>query len=1041
MNKNKKVFIIRCLGLLSFLVFGYTNSLSAQKNLSVQEWQSLYKHGIEQYKHKHYDLAADALEEYLNRRPQTLEKHSVASNNLKIEEARYYLILSNLKRGASNGTVEAEKFVKTEQNLYFKQRVAFALAQYYFHNNELEKAIVYYEIAGVDNLSNEEVADAKFELAYSYFNNQEFSKAKPLFKSIKELPGNKYYIPGNYYYGLLEYQDKNYEEALKSFNRIEDEENYLGVIPYYKAEIYYFQGKPDRVLAISKKYLSAKSPMYYHLEMHLLTAQTYFEEGKYKEALPHFEEYYNNSTKIRKEELYEIAYTYYRLEKWDRAIEMFQPLSNIEDTLGQTSMYLLGDCYLKINDKKGARNAFSICKEMDFNITQKEAAMFLYAKLSYELGDEGMALKELGKFVKDYPNSEFIEEGKMLLSHLLVKNDNYEEAMEILNQNPPHDPAMWSIYQHVAVGRAMQLVQQKNYSKAADLLNLSLQQPNNRELEAIAYFWKSEIAYAQQNYQDAIGFGNEFIKLAQGYQRNIQEVNPEVNVANAYFNMGHAHLALNDYDKAQNAFALARKQNVNMSSAASAEMKADATLREADAYMMQRKYKEAAKLYDLVIQQGLYKTDYAKYQRAIIHGLENQNTQKEKLLMELINNQYSSYSNLAQLEWASMLLEAHKYEEAINNYKKVQGSSSASSTLKSKAVLGMALAYREQGRIQSAKEMYEQFLEKYPDSEEREYAMESLSNLYVAEGNPEAFFNYLRDNEIAEPSVETKENTFYDAAIRAYANMEFKNAEAGFTKYLENYPEGVHSVKAYYFRAESRLSLEKKEDAMEDFAKVLEYEISDYTEDAALKASKLAWSLKDFQKSYNYYSILKENAIDQELLYQAYLGMAKSSYELADSDEAYKNAEYLLQLPHVKEIYKDEANLIMAKVLTERGEHTPAMQEFKALAKKENPLIYAPARYYIAYISFKENKLEDAEKEAAYSAQNSGGQEYWTVNSYLLLAQILFESKDYFNAKALAQSIVKDPTKNEEVQALKKEAEILLDRIITIEKEESKLQD
>lgn len=1041
MNKNKKVFIIRCLGLLSFLVLGYLNNLNAQKNMSVQEWQSLYKHGIEQYKHKHYDLAADALGEYLNKSAQVLEIHSVASNAIKTEEAHYYLILSNLKRENAHATEQAEKYVKEEQNLYFKQRVAFALAQYYFYNNELAKAIKYYETAGVDNLSNDEVADAKFELAYSYFNNQEFSKAKPLFKSIKELPNNKYYIPGNYYYGLLEYQDKNYEEALKSFNRIEEEENYMGVIPYYKAEIYYFQGKPDRVLAISKKYLSAKSPLYYHLEMHLLTAQTYFEEGKYKEALPHFEEYYNNSTKIRKEELYELAYTYYRLEKWDKAIEMFQPLSNIEDTLGQTSMYLLGDCYLKIDDKKGARNAFSICKEMHFNSTQKEAAMFLYAKLSYELGDEGMALKELGKFVKEYPNSEFIEEGKMLLSHLLVKNDNYEEAMDILNQNPPHDAAMWSIYQHVAVGRAMQLIQLKNYSQAADLLNLSLQQPNNRELEAIAYFWKAEIAYAQQNYQDAINFGEEFIRLAEGYQKDIQDINPEVNRANAYFNIGHAHLALNAYNKAQNAFALARKQDVNMSSKASAEMKADATLREADAYMMQKKYKEAAKLYDLIIQQGLYKTDYAKYQRAIIYGLENQNTQKEQLLVELNNNPHSSYSNLAQLEWASMLLDANKYEEAITNYRKVQGSSTASSTLKSKAVLGLALAYKEQGRIQSAKEMYEEFLEKYPDSEERDYAMESLSNLYIAEGNPEAFFNYLRDKDIAEPSVETKENTFYDAAIRAYANMEFENAETGFTKYIENYPEGIHSVKAYYFRAESRLSLEKQEAAMEDFAKVLEFEISDYTEDAALKASKLAWSLKDYHKSHAYYDILKENAIDQELLYQAYLGLAKSSYELADSDEAYTNAEYLLQLPHVKEVYKDEANLIIAKILTERGEHEPAMLVFKELAEKENPLIYAPARYYIAYISFKENKLENAEKEAAYSAQNSGGQEYWTVNSYLLLAQILFESKDYFNAKALAQSIVKDPTKNVEVQALKKEAEVLLDKIITIEKEESKLKD
>ncbi len=105
--------------------------------------------------------------------------------------------------------------------------------------------------------------------------------------------------------------------------------------------------------------------------MQLLTGQTLFEQKKFKEALPYFEYYYENSEKIRKEELYELAYTYYRLDKWSQAIEKFQPLSNAQDSQGQTSMYLLGDCYLKTGIKK-ARNAFGVCADMDFNASQKK---------------------------------------------------------------------------------------------------------------------------------------------------------------------------------------------------------------------------------------------------------------------------------------------------------------------------------------------------------------------------------------------------------------------------------------------------------------------------------------------------------------------------------------------------------------------------------------------------------------------------------------------------------------------------------------------
>src|SRR5690606_40853098 len=91
--------------------------------------------------------------------------------------------------------------------------------------------------------------------------------------------------------------------------------------------------------------------------MRLLTGQTLFELKRYQEALPYLEDYYENTERIRKEELYELAYTYYQLKQYDDAIDKFQPLSNAQDTLAQTAMYLLGDCYLKVGDKKGARNA------------------------------------------------------------------------------------------------------------------------------------------------------------------------------------------------------------------------------------------------------------------------------------------------------------------------------------------------------------------------------------------------------------------------------------------------------------------------------------------------------------------------------------------------------------------------------------------------------------------------------------------------------------------------------------------------------------
>ncbi len=69
----------------------------------------------------------------------------------------------------------------------------------------------------LDNLSNEEIANAKFEMGYCYFNLKNFAKAKPLFNEIHQLPESKYYIPANYYYGFISFNDGQYNEALKCF--------------------------------------------------------------------------------------------------------------------------------------------------------------------------------------------------------------------------------------------------------------------------------------------------------------------------------------------------------------------------------------------------------------------------------------------------------------------------------------------------------------------------------------------------------------------------------------------------------------------------------------------------------------------------------------------------------------------------------------------------------------------------------------------------------------------------------------------------------
>ncbi len=1022
-------------GLLSGLhILPFVPESAAQIPISNRTEDMLLKHGIEQFQQGHYTLASQSMQEYLQQHIQPAESRNKEALLLAIQQAKYILALSNLKGKSTDAEAEIIRYIDQTVNPVYRQRAAFALAQTYFQQNNLPAAITYYEIAGIDNLSNKEIADAKFELAYSYFNERRFDQAKPLFATIKELPDNKYYIAGNYYYGLLAYNDKNYGQALTSFERIHNQEEYKDIVPYYEAEISYFQGDYDKVLQLSNRYLRKKDKLFYDKEMQLLTGQTLFEQKKFKEALPFFEYYYENSDKIRKEELYELAYTYYRLEKWPEAIETFQPLSNTQDSLGQTSMYLLGDCYLKTGDKKGARNAFGLCSDMNFNASQQEASSFLYAKLSYELGDEGIATRKFNSFIKQYPTSTFSTEAKTMLSGLLAKSSNYGEAFAIMSDMAVKDNATWGVYQQVAVGRAMQLMQNSQIAAADSVLSLSLQQPVNNAYEAIAYFWKGEIAYREKRYPQAIQFSQSFLNTVKGNEDVVRKISAKATVQNANVNIGYAQLAKENYGSAREAFLAA--QQGSRDAGYNNELAADAILREADAMFMQKDFAKAALLYDKAIAGNISNPDYARFQKSLIYGLQDKQSEKMNILSELIQKQPTSeYKKDAQYELAVSYLEADRNADAVSLLTSLIDNSSTTENLRAKSLVKLAYAYQESNRNNEAIDAYKKYIAEYPSAPDRSAATDALRSLYIASGQPEKYEAFLKDNNMPSSGDATVEATYYAAAETEYGSSNWAKAAEGFTKYLNQFPNGSNAVKARYYRGESFFHLKDNTKALADYDAVVAGGWSDFSDDAASRAAELAMQQKDYTAAGKYYNSLRNSAMDNNNLQNAYTGLLKTAYERAAFSEANAYADTLLSLPDLNANTVTEAQLFKAKALQRNNNLEEAKAMYQTIDKKNIGAISAEARYRVAEILLAQKKLKDAETQANYAAQASGGQDYWVVKCYILIGDILTEQKDYFNAKATLQSIVKNASDKE----LREEAAKKLENVKALEKSKSKL--
>lgn len=1024
MKQPKRKFIPRSLAGIAVATL-LTSQASAQIHVPVHPHNQSLILAEEQYQQGHYRMAAQSARQYLGAYAQPTATHPLTD----VEKAQYYLALAQLKLDNDGCTDSAVAFINRTANPAYQQRTAFALAQYYFRHEQLTSAISWYEAAGISNLTNREIADSKFELAYCYFNSRQFSKAEPLFATIKEIDG-KYHNPGNYYYGLLAYNTGDYENALKSFKRIDQLPEYSNIVPYYIAEIYYFMGDRQKALSEAERLIRRPEKLYYDNELHLLAAQCLFEAERYSEALPYFEHYYENSNKIRKDELYEMAYCYYRVNDYRHAIDNFRQLSSAQDSLGQTAMYLLGDCYLKTNDKKSARSAFNICSDMSYNAGQREASLLLAGKLSYEMGYNDEAAARLRMLLTDYPQSPYASEAKTIFSDLLTKTNSYAEAFNMLQEVTNRDAQYAQVFQKVAYGYAMQQMQAGNLSVADSLLSLSLENPVDKSYQAVAGFWKGDIAYRTQHFPEAVSYSQAFVDNADN-ERRINYISSTATRQHAYMNMGYAAMELNDFAAAQSYFAKAQQ---TQGTGYSSQLAATATMREADAAFMRKEYTQAISLYDKAIASNSPDADYARFQKAIVLGVQNKTSEKATILQSLINRTpASAYANDARYELALAYLEDDKYQQAVTMLQPLTIAPDARN-LAPKAWIKTGFAWQEMDNDTKAIEAYRHVVTDYPASAERATALDALKSLYIQSNQPAAYAQLLKENNLPAADDNALDSTFYAAAEAQFAAGRYDKAKQAFGQYLQQYPNGAFAVKAAYYKAESHYQLKEYKDALAGYDVVLNSGWSDFTEASARRAALLAYQNGDNAAAAKYYGILRSSAMGKEDLQAAYSGLLRTSFNTGNYAAAGQYADTLLSLPEVSDNLAFEARFYKAKSLQSQQNGAGALALYQQVTASKDVATAAEARYRIAEIYFNQGNLKESEAAAGETIKQ-GGNDYWVVKSYILLADILTKQKDYFNAKATLQSIIK----NTKVPELKAEAGKKLEEVKALEKKQSKL--
>lgn len=1005
--------------ILSILIVAITPlCLFSQQSRILDDPQASYHQAKEYFQKEHYSLAYPLFKDLELK----LRETDRSNQALNVEEIRYYTIVCGLKQNEEAAVAKAKDFIDLEDNAARVEMMRFHLAEYYFRKKDFTQALSAYGDIPVDNLSNREVADMKFHQGYAYFSQQNFTQAKPLFDAIRQLPKDPNYIDANYYYGFISFYEKKYNDAQAAFKVVEEHPSYQNVVPYYVANIYLIQGQKDKAIEYAETRLK-KGGQFYDAELQQLVGHGYFEKGDYAKALPYLESYVNKSQKVSRQDLYELSYSYYVAKHYPKAIEGFKQLGGQEDSLAQHSMYLLGDAYLKTGQKANARNAFLFSASNSSNRQQKEIATYNYAKLSYELGYQDVALSELRRFIDSFPASTYQQEARELLVGVLANTNNYKDAMSLMEKlNNPSESAR-RMYARVMYGRATEYINDGMLVTANELLDKVLKDPYHAAVLPQAQFWKGEVSYRLNNLDDAIRYLLEYLKNP--------VTNGDINATNAKYSLGYAFLKKENYRQALGFF----EQIVKTPQINSSPLEQDTYIRSADCYYMQRDYKKALSMYDVALKYSWPSEDYALFQKAMVTGVTNSN---EKInLLKTVDRRFPTSGLVpdANMEIANTYMADEKFTEALPFYKNVI-SAPNSDALKPRAHLRSGIAYYNLNNNKEALKHYNALLQEFPNSPEAEEGLENARVIYIEEGRTSEYVSFAKSIG-KEISTSTEDSLSYAEAEVQFSNGNFNGALTKFEQYLQRFPEGKYSLEALYYKSEIYMNRKDWPKAAAGYEQVADRVPNKFGEKSLLQAARLNFfDIKDYVKAEKYFARLKDFASTQENKMEAMRGMLRAQYQLGKWTDATANAKELLAQKNLGNDDKVLANMAIARSYMASNQCDQAITYLRTVSGLSKAAYGAEARYEIANCYFKQNQLKDAEKAAFEVISKSGSYEEWVLRSYILLGDIYFQQKDYFNAKATYQSVVD----NAKLETLRNEARAKLDKTVAEESKGSKVE-
>jgi len=321
-------------------------------------------------------------------------------------------------------------------------------------------------------------------------------------------------------------------------------------------------------------------------------------------------------------------------------------------------------------------------------------------------------------------------------------------------------------------------------------------------------------------------------------------------------------------------------------------------------------------------------------------------------------------------------------KKGIANYQRLQREL-PNSNLVSKSMLKEGLIYYNKDQSNKAIERFKQVAEKYPKSAEALQAVKTARLVYIDLGKTKAYADWVRTLDFVEITNEELDNTTYEAAEKPYLENNTSKAIPNFETYLEQFPNGLHSLKAQFYVA-YLARLEKEADFQQN----------------------IIFAKTNLMKSYN-----EEKQYEKTLAY----------------------AEEILENPNIGVTVKTDAQINKARAALALNKLGIAEKSYKEVAKTATNEIGAEAIYQLAKFNTDNSKFEASNVYVQQLAKDFSSYREYGAKGLILMAKNFYGLEDAYQATYVLSSLIKNFKEFPQVVA---EAEALLE---TIKAEQAKV--